>query len=119
MAACDVYVDTERYNSHTAFQDQLWALGVGVTVQGNTLASRIAGDLNDSFGTSENTFQDADAAFQRLDMLLKNPELLRQAREAGEKCRKMSVMYDNTKRAQSVIDALRKGYDEKRQEQLD
>ena len=119
LAACDVYVDTERYNSHTAFQDQLWALGVGVTVQGNTLASRIAGDLNDSFGTSENTFQDADAAFQRLDMLLKNPELLRQAREAGEKCRKMSVMYDNTKRAQSVIDALRKGYDEKRQEQLD
>jgi predicted O-linked N-acetylglucosamine transferase (SPINDLY family) len=117
LGVCDVYVDTTRYNSHTAFQDLLWALGVGVTVQGDTLASRIAADLNEKFGTPENTFLDTEAAFQRLDQLVKNPELLCEARVKGEKCRRDSLMYDNAKRAKSVINALLSGYNKKRSEQ--
>ena len=54
LAVTDLCLDTLGYNGHTATHDHLWANGVLVTVRGSTLASRIAADLLECFGTPEN-----------------------------------------------------------------
>jgi predicted O-linked N-acetylglucosamine transferase (SPINDLY family) len=113
MALCDVYLDTPGYNSHTAGQDALFAIGIFITVKGNTLAGRLGADLNEHFGTPENTLEDTRAAIDRVTELLNFPEALEQARHKAQKCRTESSMYNNERRAQLVLSALREFYEDR------
>ena len=79
LALADLGLDTPGYNSHTAGHDVLWANGDFVSVKGERLASRIGAELLHWFGTPENICDSLDAAVDRVNTLLQNPELLAQA----------------------------------------
>ena len=117
LAVTDLYLDTLGYNGHTATHDHLWANGVLVTVRGSTLASRIAADLLECFGTPENICDSADAAVARVNKLLQTPGALEEARSRADECRSKATMYDNAERAQMVIKALVGAYRDKLSEQ--
>jgi hypothetical protein len=117
LAVTDLCLDTLGYNGHTATQDHLWANGVLVTVRGKTLASRIAADLLECFGTPENICDNPVAAVARVNQLLQTPGALEEAREKADKCRSKAEMYDNALRAKMVIEALKRAHREKHREQ--
>jgi len=119
LALIDVYLDTPVYNSHTACHDSLWANGVHITIEGESLAARIGADLLHHFGTPENICSDAAAALARVNDLLQDPIGLLAARKKAERCRAASKMYDNAHRAEIVLDALLRAFKEtvKNQEQ--
>ena len=112
LALIDVYLDSPVYNSHTAGQDALWANGVLVTVRGDRLASRVAADLLHWFGTPENICDNSAAAVARVNELLQDPRRLSEARSKADKCRDSSTMYDNARRADMVIDALLRSFED-------
>ena len=117
LAVGDVYVDTPHFNGHTAVHDALWGLGVVVSVEGTTLAGRVAVDLLTAFGTPENICNNDDAAIVRINQLLQNPNIYEDARTKAEMCRNTSDMYDNELRARLVLTALKEAYNFKLGEQ--
>jgi hypothetical protein len=119
LALIDVYLDTPVYNSHTACHDSLWANGVHITIEGESLAARIGADLLHNFGTPENICSDAAAALARVNELLQDPACLLAARKKAEHCRATSKMYDNAHRGEIVLEALLRAFKEtvKNQEQ--
>ena len=117
LALVDVCIDSLVCNGHTAGHDILWANGILITVPGTRLATRIGADLLRHFGCPENICDDTAAAVARVNSLLQNPSLLSAARLKADHCRATSKMYDNTHRAEIVIEALLRAYDETRQNQ--
>jgi hypothetical protein len=113
LALADLSLDTPGYNSHTAGHDVLWANGVFVSVKGERLASRIGAELLHWFGTPENICDSLDAAVDRVNTLLQNPELLAQAHARADQCRTQSSIYNHELRANMVIEALRRAYNDK------
>ena len=112
LALADLGLDTPGYNSHTAGHDVLWANGVFVSVKGERLASRIGAELLHWFGTPENICDSLDAAVDRVNTLLQNPELLAQAHARADQCRTESSIYDHELRARMVIEALLRAYND-------
>jgi predicted O-linked N-acetylglucosamine transferase (SPINDLY family) len=113
LALIDVNLDTVVYNGHTASHDVLWANGVLISVRGKSLASRVGADLLHHFGTPENICYDPAAAVARVNQLLQNPTCLSEARVKADQCRATSKMYDNSHRAEIVIEALLRAFDDK------
>jgi hypothetical protein len=117
IAVHDVYVDSTGFKGHTALQDALWGSSVVVSFQGKTLAERIGADLLTAFGTPENICASDDAAVVRINSLLQDRELYREARLKADKCRTDSSMYDSGVRAREILAAVKQAYDSKLQEQ--
>ena len=113
LALIDVNLDTVVYNGHTASHDVLWANGVLISVRGKSLASRVGADLLHHFGTPENICDDPAAAVARVNQLLQNPTCLSEAVVKADQCRASSKMYDNSHRAEIVIEALLRAFDDK------
>ena len=112
LALIDVCLDTPLYNAHTAGHDALWANGVLITVEGTRLPSRIGADLQRYFGCPENICKDAAEAVARVNGLLQDPLLLSEARAKADRCRASSTMYDNAHRAEIVIEALLRAFED-------
>ena len=112
LALIDVCLDTPLYNAHTAGHDALWANGVLITVEGTRLPSRIGADLQRYFGCPENICKDAAEAVARVNGLLQDPLLLLEARAKADRCRASSTMYDNAHRAEIVIEALLRAFED-------
>jgi protein O-GlcNAc transferase len=90
----DVFLDTFPFNAHTTASDALWAGVPLVTVQGHSLASRVAASLLTCLHCAElitHSLEDYVALSHRLAT---NPELLGGFRERLQTARGTSPLFD-------------------------
>lgn len=93
----DLFLDTPAYNAHTTACDILWAGTPLITVQGDKMASRVAGSILHAAGLDELICEDLATYEEKAVELATDSEKLFAYRRHLEDSRENSALFDTTR----------------------